>query len=237
MGGRPLPDRHRTEAPEFAVGDCSGPACSVGPGAALRFRKATALALLLSLDGQAGATLDHRLHQAESVALGGPLAHPKPLLVLQGRPPRDPERCQDYGGASYPGGEIMMKYSEDMGQTWSEGTVIMGFEDSGAIAKVTANRLLVTDQGTWLLPIWREGHTANDTGQACASVLRSEDSGHSWIETGCWAADGRARWLIENTIAQSTEDHAIMQVRRLTLRTALRVRHVAEHALMKESGV
>ena len=48
--------------------------------------------------------------------------------------------------------------SADYGATWSAGTVLLSFEARGQIGKMTANRLLVTQNGTWLLPFWQEAY-------------------------------------------------------------------------------
>ena len=36
---------------------------------------------------------------------------------------------------------------------------IFNFEDVGDIGKMTANLMLVTPNGTWVLPVWGEAHT------------------------------------------------------------------------------
>ena len=36
---------------------------------------------------------------------------------------------------------------------------IFGFEDRGNISKMSANLLLVTANGSWILPVWGEAHT------------------------------------------------------------------------------
>lgn len=49
----------------------------------------------------------------------------------------------------------MATYSLDDGRTWAPYKTLLIFSDRGDIGKITANHLLVTKSGRWLLPFWQ----------------------------------------------------------------------------------
>jgi hypothetical protein len=126
---------------------------------------------------------------------------------------RTPTNCGSLG-QSYPGGTINYITSSDAGVTWSAPTVILPFDSRGNISKMTANHLLVTPSGSWLLPFWEEGRTVYDLVPDCSAVLISEDKGATWQAYGC--ISNNASWLIENTVAQASNG-SLFQVFRTTL--------------------
>ena len=69
---------------------------------------------------------------------------------------RDDPGCGAFG-KSYPGGEVRYVTSTDHGKTWSKPVVILTFQARGQVSKVTANVLLVTSTGRWMLPFWQVG--------------------------------------------------------------------------------
>eukprot|EP00054_Salpingoeca_dolichothecata_P016691 m.98440 g.98440 ORF g.98440 m.98440 type:complete len:226 (+) comp22103_c0_seq2:439-1116(+) len=75
---------------------------------------------------------------------------------------------------------------------------------------VTANLLHITNEGSWLLPFWQEGHTSYDKGLACSGVLRSTDKGKSWAPFG--EVHSNQTWLIENTLGQLRNSTEIVQL-------------------------
>lgn len=120
-------------------------------------------------------------------------------------------------GRAYPGGNIYQIISKDEGQTWGPPQLLLPFysPSRGNVSKVTANKIGIAHDGTWMLPYWQEAHTANDTGKSCAGVLLSHDKGASWQESPAFiATDGT--WLIENSLAQATNG-SIYQVFRTTV--------------------
>eukprot|EP00937_MAST-01D_sp_MAST-1D-sp2_P005959 g5959.t1 len=123
-------------------------------------------------------------------------------------------------GRSYPGGDIYVTRSAgtDLLANWSAPQRLLAFNDTqfgrGLVSKVTANKPAISADGrTWLLPFWQEPHTANETGARCAGVLRSADSGASWAPTAACLSDTGAGWLIENTLAFSTDGDLLMLFR------------------------
>ena len=69
----------------------------------------------------------------------------------------------------------MYQTSNDYGKTWSTSIKILGYYQHGNVSKVTANPMisikLQNNTIRWILPIWQEPHTVNDTGIGCAEVL------------------------------------------------------------------
>ena len=72
----------------------------------------------------------------------------------------------------------------DNGATWTPPTTIFDFEMVGNISKMTANLLFVTANGTWLLPVWGEAHTAFDLLPDFSAALISLDQGQTWKAYG-----------------------------------------------------
>jgi len=156
---------------------------------------------------------------AHTTAVDGPLAVWGPVLEYvdsklwmfysaSGAPEARPAR----GNASYPGGDIKVTVSSDEGKTWGAPRTLLTFEDRRNISKVTANKLAITTNGTWLLPFWQEGHTTADVGPSCAGVLRSTDRGLTWSAAGCLQSK-EAGWLIENSLAQLEDGRLLMVFR------------------------
>ena len=137
---------------------------------------------------------------------------------------------------SYPGGTIyaktsagshvhislalctVMLYVIDSGATWSTPAVVLPFEAEGQASKMTANLMLVTPNGTWVLPYWAESRTVHaasfdvtmalltsrqvyDLVPDYSAALISLDQGHTWQSYGhirnnvTWSAT-RAMMLI-----------------------------------------
>jgi hypothetical protein len=67
---------------------------------------------------------------------------------------RIPANCP--AGRSYPGGSVFYKQSTDLGLSWGGSVSVLDFESLGFISKMTANPLLVTANGTWILPYWSQ---------------------------------------------------------------------------------
>mmetsp|Transcript_15113 Transcript_15113/g.32823 ORF Transcript_15113/g.32823 Transcript_15113/m.32823 type:complete len:364 (-) Transcript_15113:74-1165(-) len=104
---------------------------------------------------------------------------------------------------NFPGGDILVATtSADLSQPWTH-TEILKFTDRGNISKVTANKPAVLRSGRWILPIWREAHTANDTGTSCASTIISDDGGASFQGSDVCLHNNET-WLIENAVADSS---------------------------------
>jgi len=82
----------------------------------------------------------------------------------------------------------------------------------GEISKVTANKMVVSKNGTWLLPFWKEAHTKVDKGPNCAGVLRSADQGETWTPWA-WLESKAAGWLIENSLAPLADGRFLMVFR------------------------
>lgn len=116
------------------------------------------------------------------------------------------------GNASYPGGDIRVATSKDDGTTWTEPRTILSWAARGEISKVTANKMAVSANGTWVLPFWQEGHTKADRGPSCAGVLRSVDQGATWDPSACLASKA-AGWLIENSLAPLADGRLLMVFR------------------------
>eukprot|EP00056_Hartaetosiga_gracilis_P017566 m.7665 g.7665 ORF g.7665 m.7665 type:complete len:228 (-) comp5858_c0_seq1:56-739(-) len=104
--------------------------------------------------------------------------------------------------------------SSDFGKTWSNATTILTFESRGQVAKVSANPIVITSTGRWILPFWQEPHTQYDLGQGNSGVLISDDKGTTWKDFG--HVHRNDTWLIENTLA-SFSDGAILQLFRTKL--------------------
>ncbi|XRA96274.1 sialidase [Pycnococcus provasolii] len=68
------------------------------------------------------------------------------------------------------GGAIMAVRYYEATDTWTEPQVLLDVDEAGYIPKVTANKVLVTSKGTWLLPFWRERPTALPLIQSSAAT-------------------------------------------------------------------
>ena len=55
-----------------------------------------------------------------------------------------------------PGGDVMYKVSDDNGKTWSSGQVVLSYGSEDGMPKVIANTLVELEDGSWVLPFWRE---------------------------------------------------------------------------------
>lgn len=115
-------------------------------------------------------------------------------------------RSQENGcgamGRSHPGGSLYYTTSLDQGISWSDPKLILAFEDEGFISKMTANPLIVTANGAWILPYWSQKNTIEDLGPQCSSVLNSVDQGVSWQSYSCLNIVPLFGGYIEPTIAQ-----------------------------------
>eukprot|EP00750_Incisomonas_marina_P028614 INCI6789.1.p1 GENE.INCI6789.1~~INCI6789.1.p1 ORF type:complete len:314 (-),score=40.96 INCI6789.1:491-1375(-) len=119
-------------------------------------------------------------------------------------------------GRSWPGGDIYVQRSTDMGDTWGAPVRLLGYVSAtrGNISKVTANKPVVSSDGkTWVLPFWQEQHVASDTGPSCAGVLVSGDFGATFQETKAFLHSDTAGWLIENTIAEAVNGSLVQLFR------------------------
>ncbi|KAK9862968.1 hypothetical protein WJX84_005204 [Apatococcus fuscideae] len=127
------------------------------------------------------------------------------------------EQCGGWGetGQGFsPGGDIFHMTSGDSGATWSSPAVIYPFSDRLGIPKVTANRLAVLDDGSWLLPVWHEG-SRPDCGQGLRSngapgMLLSVDQGKSFEPI--LLNRPNATWLIEPTVVALKPDRPDMHI-------------------------
>ncbi len=111
------------------------------------------------------------------------------------------------------GGSLWSRSSPDGGLTWGSPVEILA---QNAWAKITANPLVVTSSGTWLLPYW-DTHECEKSAPAKASgyanvtarVLISTDRGATWTPSGgCVESTGLG--LIEGTLLVR-EDGGILQ--------------------------
>ena len=117
------------------------------------------------------------------------------------------------------GGSIVARRSADAGATFSAPVVLLA-ED--AFQKITANSLVVTRSGRWLLPYWNtlecEGKGARVYKNVTAHVLMSDDQGATWTPSGsCVESTGLG--LIEGTLLAKS-DGTVLQLFR-TGETAL----------------
>lgn len=112
----------------------------------------------------------------------------------------------------FPGGEITLRTSQDLGASWSNPVVLMRYDSHtrGNVSKMTANKpiFLSQDQQSWGLPFWQEPHVQNhnDTGVQCAGLLITYDSGKTHTPYGCIKANGT--WVIENSAVPLTQLHS-----------------------------
>ena len=72
-----------------------------------------------------------------------------------------------------------------MGATWSDPEALLPWDQFGVASKMTANPLIVTRNGTYILPFWSQKASALDIGPICASVLVSLDAGSTWVPHSC----------------------------------------------------
>ena len=112
-----------------------------------------------------------------------------------------------------PGGDVMYKVSDDNGKTWSSGQMILSYGSEDGMPKVIANTLVELEDGSWVLPFWREpGKTcpqmksevrdASLLRKGSAGVMRSADQGLTWEVFGNLTATKGESWLIENTVVE-----------------------------------
>jgi len=95
-----------------------------------------------------------------------------------------PEARPGYHGdnSSYPGGDIRVMTSDNAGASWSLPRTVLSYEARHNVSKVTANKVSVTSNGTWLLPFWSNNHHDGvDLGVSCPGVLRSTDQGNHYF--------------------------------------------------------
>ena len=113
------------------------------------------------------------------------------------------------------GGDLWARTSADAGLTWQSPPVLI--LPQNAWAKITANPLVVTQSGSWLLPFWDThqceggslGGDASSYDNVTARVLISNDSGATWTPSGgCLESTGLG--LIEGTLLVR-EDGGILQ--------------------------
>ena len=109
------------------------------------------------------------------------------------------------------GGSIVARKSADAGVTFSAPIVLLA-ED--AFQKITANSLVVTHSGRWLLPYWNtlecEGQGARVYKNVTAHVLMSDDLGATWTPSGsCVESTGLG--LIEGTLLAKS-DGTVLQL-------------------------
>eukprot|EP00873_Tetraselmis_striata_P016384 jgi/Tetstr1/436648/TSEL_025443.t1 len=104
------------------------------------------------------------------------------------------------------GGDVAYRTTTDLDSdapVWSPPTVIWRSEDMDGHPKVTANRLEVLHDGTWVLPVWQE---APGVRLGVSSVLIGREDG-SAPDGRAFTAAGRitsdaAGWLIEGSVAE-----------------------------------
>ena len=113
-------------------------------------------------------------------------------------------------GKSYPGGNVQYVLSGDFGASWSDPTMLLAFNESGVVGKMTANLMLETFNGSWILPVWREGHTQYDLVPDASAVLISNDRGDTWTVYG--NITNPDTWLIENTIAETQSGRCAISI-------------------------
>ena len=112
-----------------------------------------------------------------------------------------------------PGGDVVYKVSDDNGNTWSSGQVILSYGSEDGMPKVIANTLVELEDGSWVLPFWREpGKTcpqmksevkdASLLRKGSAGVIRSMDQGLTWEVFGNLTATKGESWLIENNVVE-----------------------------------
>lgn len=101
------------------------------------------------------------------------------------------------------GGSIVARVSGDGGQSWGAPRVLLA---EGDAQRITANPVVVTASGRWLLPYWDthecekgEGVRAGVYKNVTARVLMSDDAGATWAPSGgCLEDSGLG--LIEGTL-------------------------------------
>ena len=76
-----------------------------------------------------------------------------------------------------PGGDVVYKVSDDNGKTWSSGQVILSYGSEDGMPKVIANTLVELEDGSWVLPFWRE------PGKTCPQ-MKSEVKDASLLRKG-----------------------------------------------------
>lgn len=64
----------------------------------------------------------------------------------------------------------MATYSLDDGRTWAPYKTLLSFSDRGDIGKITANHMLVTKSGRWLLPFWQVSPRPMWRARSCSSI-------------------------------------------------------------------
>ena len=124
------------------------------------------------------------------------------------------------------GGSIMAATFD--GRRWGNPKVLYDFAE-GHVPKVTANSMIETADGTWVLPFWRQkarhifGKAPNGRlVRRCfdrakpqtisAGVLISEDRGASWTARGM-LREKAAGWLIENAVVETAPRKLLMYFR------------------------
>jgi len=109
------------------------------------------------------------------------------------------------------GGSIVARKSSDAGATFSAPVVLLAQD---ARQKITANPLVVTRTGRWLLPYWDtlecEGVATRAYKNVSAHVLMSDDQGASWAPSGP-ALESTGLGLIEGTLLAKS-DGTVLQL-------------------------
>ena len=62
--------------------------------------------------------------------------------------------------------------------------LVLPFAACGQVGKMSANLLLVTANGSWILPFWGESRTQYDLVPSFSGVLISLDNGATWSSHG-----------------------------------------------------
>lgn len=136
-----------------------------------------------------------------------------------------------------PGGDIKLITSNDLGETWTAPLTVLTHEADGEVPKVTANKPLISKDGTWYLPFHREpadsykvfnaktfnGMKASEKelpklvtppgaveqgNTTSAGVLVSIDKGTTWIARG--EVELPKTWLIEPAIEETSKGKLVM---------------------------
>jgi predicted neuraminidase len=110
---------------------------------------------------------------------------------------------------------VWARTSTDAGLTWDAPVKIL---PQNAWAKVTANPLVVTQTGSWLLPYWDTHQCEKPIGDSAsysnvtARVLISNDRGATWTPSGgCFESSGLG--LIEGTLLVRADGRVLQYFR------------------------
>ena len=137
---------------------------------------------------------------------------------------------EGHGGRWVVGGDIKMTSMDANARDWEKPRAIHK-QSEGKIPKITANGALITSQGTWILPFWRQkprhifihNPETDQTTRRCngpknakrrtsAAVLVSHDGGATWKAHGRLETRA-AGWLIENTLVELSDASLLMLFR------------------------